>query len=209
MPRSQLQIWNEAMSEYLGVADIPSTTDASPSGEQFRLHYESIIETLMETHEWSWATDRKTLTAITNDRPNEWAYKYKKPFGMAAIRWVNEPEAARQLKAMNRHPDTPRHTTESHIYSDTADAVIEFTAQVVDTSLFSAMFAEAVKANCAARACMALTENGRLKRDCMQMAELNLERAIAHDEDLIEEIEHEPLPDWMRARLNGTDEGRY
>lgn len=200
MPRGKLEIWNEAMSEHLGVASITSLTESSPAGEQCRLHYDSVVATLLEAHWWVWARARVTLTSITNDRPTEWSYKYYMPGEIAAIRWVNDPDTARGLLASHQSADAPRETSADYIYTDVASAVMEYTALITDAQVWPARFIDAVKATLAARSCLALTENGRLRQDTYRLAETYLERAIVHDEANATQYDWEPVPDWLRVR---------
>lgn len=201
MPRGQLEIWNEAMAEHLGVGRISGINDTSPSAEQCRLHYDSCVLTLLEAHWWSWARTRKTLTeATTNDRSDDWAYKYNMPNNIAAIRWVNDPEIAHANITLNRSPDAARETTLDHIYTDVSSAVMEYTRLETTSVVWSSRFIDALKALLAVRACKPLTENSRLYRDVMDLSELYLERAIAHDEANSEHMEFNPLPTWLEGR---------
>lgn len=201
MSRGKLEIWNEGLGEHLGTKPMASTTESSPAGDQYRLHFDSVMADLLASHDWNFATARHTLVASsTNDR-TEWSYRYQLPsFDVARIRWVNEPTAARAMMAAMQHPDTPRETTADFIYSDTPDAVMEYTRMVYDTTIMPAHFVRAAKAEMAVRACMALTENSRLKRDAMQMAEAYWEDAVAFDEQNAEVQTLDHVPSWMKER---------
>ena len=204
MATNKLQIWNVALSAHLGAGKLANTTTPSPQQEQCVLHYDDTVRALLEAHWWTWARARTTLTAeATNDRSNEWAYKYRMPGDVLAIRWINEPQTARALMAANRNPDTPRELYGDHVYSDVQSAVMEYTALVEDVSVWPQIFADAVAAALAARMAMPLTENARLRRDALQMAEMELERAIVHDEAMQSGMEQDLKATWLDER--GTD----
>lgn len=201
MAKSKLDIWNAAMTTHLGVGKIDSLTATTPAAEQCKLHYDTALESLLESYWWTWARSRETLTELTNDRSSEWGYKYQMPAEVVSVRWVNEPETARGLISTGRSADTPREMHADYLYSDKADALMEYTTLVTDPSVWSQKFADALAAELASRCCQALTENARLRRDTSEASAMLLERAIVHDEQLIDTAsEFAPIPHWLNLR---------
>lgn len=201
MAITKLEIWNRALTGYLGVGKLADLTTSTPAQEQCELHYDATVRALLEAHEWTWSLTRATLTAeATNDRSSEWAYKYRMPGDVLVIRWINAVTTARSLIAAQRNPDTPRQIYGDHVYSDVASAVMEYHALVEDPSAWSQAFADAVAATLASHMAMPLTENSRLAQRAMQMAQINLEKAIVHDEGLMSDREASVQVPWRDAR---------
>lgn len=203
MARDKLEIWNRALTGYLGVGKLANTTTATPEQEQCSLHYDATVRALLEEDYWSWARLRTTLTAATNDRASEWAYKYIMPGDVLAIRWINDAQTARSLIALGRSPDTPREIYTEYVYSDVQAAVMEYTGLIDDESVWPQAFADAVSATLASHMAMALTENSRLAQRAMQMAEQHLETAMERDEMNRDATEVDLKSSWIDARVGG------
>lgn len=196
---ARVQICNRGLSAYLGASRINSFEEDTPEARQCALHYEDTRDGLLARHWWNFATARVALAELTNDRSGEWLYKYARPEGIAAIRWVNEPEAARILKAMNLPADTERETTGDAIYSDVPGAVCEYTMLIDDDAAFPIEFRDALSASLAATIALPITHDLRLARAAQQTAQEMLDLAIATD-DRNTPPDEAALPSWMRDR---------
>lgn len=198
---SQVQICNRALSTHLGVGRINSLTEATPAAEQCTLHYDDTLKTLLELHRWSFAQAQQALAEkATNPLSAQWDYAYQLPANCLNIHWVNDAQTARDLRFAYRDPDTDRMIMEDTIYSNVPDASIGYTALITDPTKYHQQFANALSASLAANMALSLTENGRLARDAMDMAERLLERAIVHDESLQRIEEVNPVPEWLDVR---------
>lgn len=177
---STIAICNRGLTTYLGESPITALTDGSPAAVQCELHFDALRKALLEAHWWNFATGRQTLAELTNDR-TEWLFKYQRPTSALAIRWVNEPSAARATRAMQVSPDTDREITAEAIYSDTPAAVCEFTSDVSDATQFPQSFADALSAALAAAVAMPLTQDFRRATIARDAASDLLSTAIAMD----------------------------
>lgn len=180
---SKVQICNRGASQYLGVGRINSFSEASPQAEQYELHYDDLRKSLLEKHWWVFATGIQRLAQVENDRPNEWAFKYVQPGNIIKVRWVNELSAATQLAAAGKNPDTPRKMVEGYIYSNVADASVEFTKNEENTDLMPQYFKEALSGMVAAAVAMPITQSVSRAKFASDQAGLRIDEAIAHDED--------------------------
>lgn len=196
---STIAICNRGLTTYLGESPITSLSDGSPAAVQCDLHYDALRKALLEAHWWVFATGRQTLAELTNDRTTEWLFRYQRPTSALALRWVNEPSAARAAKSMHVSPDTDREVTDGDIYSDTPAAVCEFTTDVTDATQFPQSFADALSAAVAAAVAMPLTQDYRRAERARDLAEGRLHNAIAMDSRNIppEEL---ALPVYLRDR---------
>lgn len=178
---SIVEICNVGLSAYLGEPRITSLADTSRAAIECNLHYDPTRRMLLERNWWHFATGRQTLAQVTNDRAQEWLFKYSRPTPSIAIRWINDPFVARMRLNAHLSPDTERETTVDAIYSDTPSAVCEFTRDINDPTVYPQSFREALSAALAARIAMPLTQDVRRAREARDVAQEMLSIAIAED----------------------------
>lgn len=196
---SRVEICNRGLSTYLGKYRIASFTDDTPEANQCALHYEPARQALLELHWWEFAKGRRVLAELTNDRPNEWMYKYARPTDALAIRWVNDAEAARIALESNLSPDASRETTGEAIYSNIPGATAEYTIDVTDDAALPQSFRDALSASMAALMAIPLTQDLRLAENARIAAEDMFEKARMIDARNAPPPET-GLPSWMRDR---------
>lgn len=135
-----------------------------------------------------------------NDRSGAWAWRYSRPAHMIAAQWVNHPEAARAALQIGQSPDTLREVTADSIYSDVPGAVIEFTRDEEDPTLFPPAFADALAAGLAAAIAMQITRDGAKKVDAQRDAAALLNQAMADDWNQRPAMDVSPIPEALRVR---------
>ncbi len=180
--QSAIAICNVALTTYLGSRTITAFEETSPEAVQCKLHYDRIRRSLLERWPWVFASRREKLVEETlNDRAGAWSYRYARPGHMAAIRWVNDVTAARMAMQLGQSPDTLREVTADSIYSDVPDAVIEYTRDVTDPTIFSSGFADALAAHLAAAIAMPITRDAAKVTGAKREAEELLNQAMTMD----------------------------
>lgn len=199
--QSAIAICNVALTTYIGAATITSLDGPSPEAQNCDLHYERVRRSLLQRFPWYWASRREVLVEETlNDRAGAWAHKYARPAHLVAIRWVNHPAAARMSLEAGRSPDSLRELTATAIYSDMADAVIEYTRDETDPTLFPPAFADALAASIGAAIAMAITKDVAKKKDAEQAAALLLDQAMAMDYNERPAVEQRHIPPNLAVR---------
>lgn len=199
MSLSKVEICNRALSSYVGASRINSLTEGTPASEECSLHYDGVIRTLLERHWWTWATGRVTLAERVNDRQDLWGYRYEKPSGVLAYRWVNNPQVAALMRRTNQSQDIDREMTGDSIYCDAQYAACEYTREVTDPSEFPASFVDAAIAALAAAIVAPLTESSTRERKALEGAASTLDTAIALDERN-RSVMGAPVADVLRSR---------
>ncbi|UXC93127.1 hypothetical protein EGM87_22795 [Sphingobium sp. RSMS] len=189
---SQLGICNEALSE-IAADPINSIEEASSSAFYCRMHYASVLEELLGWTDWDWAIRRVTLAAQANDRLGEWLYRYAKPTGMAeALRVL--PTVTQQVTglpvvgpfpfpAWDALGKLPFAMAAGSIYTNVADAILEYQINAVDPAVIDRFAARAASLELAARLAMPLKKSRELKGDMIKQAELAKQRAVAESEN--------------------------
>lgn len=197
---SKIQICNRALSTYLGSKRINAIDEATPEAEQCQLHYDDALRTVIESHEWGFATTRKKLAQLVNDRPGEWDYKYQRPVDAVTVIWVNDEETARIEMAAGNTPDADRETSEDFIYSNTPTATCQYVRLITDPTKYSQKFRNAVSAELASNMALTLTEDIKRTRNALEFAMLTLDDAIAHDEAQEYIRRHDRIADSLAVR---------
>lgn len=199
--QSAIAICNVALTTYLRTKRITSFEEPSPEGEQCNLHYDQVRRSLLQRWPWYWATRREALVEMTlNDRAGAWRYRYARPAHLINVQWVNTAEGARAAMRLGRSADTPREMTADSIYSDTPDAVIEYTRDETDTTLFPPAFSNALAAALAAAMAMPITGDMPKRKDAEQSATLLLDQAMAMDFNSRPATEIRMVPPQFAAR---------
>ena len=180
--QSAVEICNVALSSYLGARPITSLEQQTPEAEACRLHYDRVRRSLLERADWVFATRREVLARLAdNDRADRWAYRYARPAGMLKLRWVNDAAMMGVAHANGRNPDALREITADAIYSHIPGALVEFTADVTDPTLFPASFGDALAAALAAAIAMPITRDGAKMQAAQDHAAALLEQAMVSD----------------------------
>lgn len=197
---SAVEICNRALSTYLGQERFTAFTDRVPAAEQAAIHYDAALQTLLESHWWKFAGGRQLMAELTNDRTDEWAYKYQRPTAALSIRWVNDPKVALAAIKRGEDPDTDRELVGDCIYSNVANAVCEFTKLVTDTTKMPMHFKNALGAQVAMNSAMALTEDFRRAQNAISGAAQAVEDAVVFDESQAPSTTYYALPPALTAR---------
>ena len=204
--QSTIAICNVALTSYLGTRSITSFSDGSPEAEQCELHYDRVRQSLLERWPWVFATRREALVQnAINDRSGVWGYSYARPANIIAIRWVNGLSAMHQAGVHGRSPDSYREMTATTIYSNVPNAVIEYTRDETDPTLFSPAFCDVLAANLAAAMAMAITRDASKVTAAQENAARLLNQAMVLDFNARPSTAQEYIPEGLRVRGIGSN----
>lgn len=199
--QSAISICNVALTTYLGAKRITSFEEPTPEAEECERHYDRIRMSLLERWPWVFASRREVLVReVTNDRAGAWSFRYARPAHMIAIRWVNTAEAARMAMRMGQPPDSPREITAGSIYSDVPGAVIEYTRDERDPSLFPPGFADVLAAHLAAAIAMPITRDASKVTGAKREAVELLDQAMVTDFNSRPSVEQTFYPMQLQVR---------
>lgn len=172
---SAVAICNMALS-HVGKGSINDMSEASTEARQCSLHYDQTRDVMLQGYDWRFATKRQALALITNTWEQRFAYAYQRPSDcLKPIRFVLEVDDASSITRL------PFDQTESTIFGDIEDAVLEYVYRVTDPTKFSPLFVEALSWALAAKIAMPLTRDQSIRRECYQMASATLNAAQTAD----------------------------
>jgi hypothetical protein len=202
---STVSICNEALAEIAADA-IASMDEASVAARECVRAFDSVVSDLLERGSWGFKTRRSVGSPITNDRP-EWNYAYSKPSAASKVLRVlipidtSYPEwGAFTTPMWDGYGPVPFAEVGGTVYTNLADAIIEYTAATVDVSVFPALFRRAVALELGARIAYPIKKDRQLRGDMIQLAELAVARAIADDENRYPRQRQEYISEAEKAR---------
>ena len=202
--QSAVEICNVALSSYLGARPITAMEQQTPEAEACRLHYDRVRRSLLERHDWIFATRRAVLARLADNDRSAWTYRYARPADMLKLRWVNAGALVGTGYAVGQNPDGIREISADAIYSHMPGAVIEYTADVDDTTLFPPSFGDALAASLAAAIAMPITRDGSKAEAAREASVALLEQAIVNDANQRPNIPVVHLPATLTVRGIGV-----
>lgn len=194
---SRLEVSNLAIA-HVPAQPIASVEENSLPARECRRFYPHVIADMLEgPHDWSFANTRVLLAPLaTNDRPNEWAYAYGLPANMASpirilpdfnslgiglpVPLPGEPYAE-TWAAWSTLIETPYEIQGSTLYSNVADATLEYTINDIAGVNVSQLVITAISLDLASRIVVAIKKDSERETKLMTAAEAAWQRAIADD----------------------------
>ncbi|QGP80004.1 hypothetical protein [Sphingobium sp. CAP-1] len=190
MGRSIVDICNEALGE-VPADQISDIDDASSmSAKHCKRLYPGVVSDLLESENWDFATRRAALAPVANSRPSEWAYAYALPTDLRSPIRVLPAEsgtgigfAAPGTQALiEQFVNSIEYViADGVLFTSLADAVLEYSADDVKPTAFTAMFARLVVLTLAYRLVMPLIGDASRQRQLFDMMELQRQRAVADE----------------------------
>ena len=143
MAVTKVGICNLALTR-LGVKNITTLTEASEPARKVSQVYDNALDTVLQEHDWSFAASQPTvLVEAPNLTAVGWDYVYALPTKCLFVRRVyNESTLDNKDEQDFKKVFVPSINAEV-IYSNLAEAVCDYTYQVLDESLFSPSFVTA------------------------------------------------------------------
>lgn len=147
-----IDICNLALAHLGDSATVSSITppEGSAQAEHCARFYPIARDSLLERHNWNFATLRRTLALLASPAPPEWGYVYDVPSDVLRVLAVYSPDASDELiesgvavpqnfvRGIYDLTDTPA------IFSDTEGAVLRYVQKVADPNRFSPLFVDAL-----------------------------------------------------------------
>ena len=143
---SDVDICNLALARLGDEATVSSLDPPEESAQAYHCarFYPIARDTLLEAHDWSFATTRRALAELSDATPPAgWLYAYSRPTGAVRLLACLEAEAPDDS---DPQPFTTEALTDGTrvIYSNTQDAVMRYTIRVIDPAVFPPLFVDAL-----------------------------------------------------------------
>ena len=199
---SEVDIANLALARLGDVASIASISppEGSAQAEHCARFYPIARDSMLELHDWKFATRRAALAQLSTTSWN-WAYAYGVPANTIRVLSVLPAESSPDDEGVdfdleNQADGTPM------VLSNLPYATIRYTTRVTDTTKFPPLFTDALAwllaSHLAGPVIKGDAGTAEAKR-AMQMFQVMFQQAIASDAN---QRQHDPVhtPDWMEAR---------
>ena len=192
---SQVQICNLALS-HLGQSGIQSLGEASAAAEHCSLAWGPALEAALRDHNWNFATRYQALASLGGPPPH-WRWRYAAPADLVRARFLlpvrkGDPTPAFEIALADDGATRI-------VLTDAAQAWLCYTGLIANTSLYDALFVDALAWRLAADLAAPLTQSDRRHQVCLNRYQGAL--AGAKGADAAEGgIPHDALPGWIAAR---------
>lgn len=197
---SRVEIANMALSTYIGARRINSLEEEGVNATALNLHFDATRREILATWPWSFARKRERLALMaTNDR-DEWAHKYAMPEAVLNVRWINDPQEAKDAASTLEIQDTAREVAGQFIYSDVPDAVMEYVTDLDDPNAYSPHFVQAFAALLASKVAMHITENAAKASNALDAYVTYLDQAKVADLKIQAPVRVQSVSNWLGVR---------
>ncbi len=199
---SKVNIFNLALSNIAAKAFVQSLTEDSNERKYCSANFDSALETVLEAHDWGFASDDDALALIrqsSDDVPPRvpWIYEYVYPSEAVVVREIIRDSD--NEKDVPFEPALNDDLTGKVILTDKQEAKARWTRRITNVTLLSPSAVRALSWQLATMIAIPLTHNLKLK----QNAEQSYLNAIAEAKksDLNEGVNREaPDPSLILAR---------
>lgn len=182
MAYSGVQIANLALSR-VGVGQaIDSLTEQSTSAIACNAAYAHCVEATLHDFPWPFATVFATLGLVSANPNTDWLYSYQVPSDCLVLRRI--VSTAGRLDSI-RAPFAIAYSASGRVvFTDTKNAVAEYTLRITDPSLFDATFVDALAWRLAAEIAFPLSVSDSIRQRCLtqHVAAMSAARASALNE---------------------------
>lgn len=187
-------ICNLALSN-IGKENINALTDAGAEARACSQFYEHTRDVLLQSYPWRFAGVTASMAEITNTKPGQWGYAYRRPTDCLKVRWIR-PEYSEDDMGLTRQEELaiPFEVEGTTIFCNLSPAFLRYTSKVVDPARFDALFVDALAWHLAVRLAMPLTRDPKVRADAWnvanqmtgqaQMADANEERETSDAESV-------------------------
>lgn len=178
---SDVFICNLALGN-IGKPTINALTEKSAEARECSRFFEHTRDLLLQAYPWRWAGKTAALAEITNDKPGEWGYAYRKPTDCLKVRYVRpQYDATTELTLLDQSPEAvrqreaqwikiPYELEGTSLYCGLSPALLRYTYRITDPTKFPPMFIEAFGWHLAVRLAMPLTKDPKVRADAFKLA---------------------------------------
>jgi hypothetical protein len=181
------------------------STENTAQAKIVRRHFRMSLDTLLEKHEWTFATKYAPLSLVSEDAEDNFRYTYQVPADCLVIREIAEWG---KFYNVNRYEDEK--IAWQQVYSSSGvriktslpDAYAKYTVRVGEDIAFPNYFARALSAQLALDIAPSMVTNNyyKIKNDLMSEVSNEITQGIANDlgREPLKQDSHSP---FVRARF--------
>lgn len=165
---SKTEICNIALG-LLGAERIGSITEGSNESLACQNNWDVSRDATLAAMHWSFARKRLELSQLATTPDFGWDYQYPLPSDFIEPIVVNEGSEPKWVIEGN------------YLLTNEDEVELVYIARITETSLYSALFVDALATRLAADIAPAVTRNFELQQKMMQLFDFKIRRAMNHD----------------------------
>ncbi len=192
-------IANAALEQIGAKSGIQNLNENSVEAKACKFWYDFCRVHVLEAYNWGFARKRLSLASSSDDPPEGiWGYRYQYPVDCVKAREIENP-LGDTYDAIPFEIEQTSDGTAKTILTDADEAILIYTRDVQQTSLFPAHFIDTLAAQLASRIALKLTGKRTIRDDMQKLYASLLSVAPAHDAN--EAVKDKPREaEWNRAR---------
>lgn len=142
---SEVSICNLALAHLGDEATVASIDppEGSQQAEHCALFYPVALDSILEEHDWGFATKRKNLVEHSEEPPDQWGYVYQYPGDCVKLRAVLHPGSTLDDSGEEFVVEALEDGTKV-VYTNVEDAQIRYTFRCTDTGKYRPTFVHAL-----------------------------------------------------------------
>lgn len=196
---SDVEIANMALSHIGSRAKIESLTEESTEAKEVNRWYDFARQRVIQLYNWSFATKRVTLTTHADDAPEGvWLYRYQYPSDCLSIQLIVN-QFSKTDDPLPYAIEMSDDGTTKTIVTDVDDAILKYTFDQADESLYTPAFSLAFSYSLANS--IAFTLTGKLSLKEAMLRDMFRTAVDATSMDANEDQPQAPREaEWIRGR---------
>jgi len=187
MAATVVEIWNRALTKISETQFLTVVTgNTSITGKTCELHWPDIRDEVLSDFPWPFASRQKAIVVDATESREGWEYAYTLPTDFLMARYLITNETRIALTTSEERPPFEVALNEDGdgrlLFCDYLQAdiqALEYTAQVVDPTLYSAAFCDAVAWRLAVELAIALKQDFERAQFCAQAYDLQVRKAFS------------------------------
>lgn len=200
---SEVDICNLALARLGDDATVASIDPPEGSAQAYHCarFYPMARDTMLDMHNWSFATTRARLALLDITLPDAWAYAYARPSSAVKLISVLEDGASEDGVAQQFEHEILTDGTRV-IYTNVEDAWLRYTVRPTDPTVFSPLFVDALSMLLASHLAGTLikgADGAAMSRQWLQFWRATMGAAVNADASQ-RHIEPTHTPTWMASR---------
>ena len=193
---SVVEICNIALTR-IGQEIINALDEESTEAKKCNVIYDALRRETLRAHNWAFATKIRSLAKSASDTVPGWEYAYIYPKNCLYVQKVYSIAGNKELAEFRKiHSDVGNYLV---LVTNVDSAVMEYTADVTDSTLFDSLFVSALAWNIAANLAQSLTADVQIIQQAANMYRYTLDQAKVSNKSE-QHTKDQATPSYITAR---------
>jgi hypothetical protein len=193
---SVVEICNIALTR-IGQETINALDEESTEAKKCNVIYDALRRETLRTHSWAFASKIRSLVKSATDTVPGWEYAYIYPKDCLYVQKVYSIAGNKELAEFRKiHSNVGTYLV---LVTNVDSAVMEYTADVTDSTLFDSLFVSALAWNIAANLAQSLTADAQIIQQAANMYRYTIDQAKVSNKSE-QHTKDQATPSYITAR---------